>query len=229
LPGDCEGGASDSRAAQGWAVQLRATLGAPGPWLVALSFGMYSGQWLAVIGFLPSMYAQAGLSAGWTGAAGALAAAVNIVGNVASGRLLQRGVRPERLLYCGFIAMGLGGLLAFVPMPALGNGSAALVRYTAVLAFSMLGGLIPGTLFSLAIRVAPGERTVSTTVGWMQQWSSAGQLAGPPLVAWVATVAGGWQWSWLVTGSCAVAGLALAARIGALLHRKPAGGASRAT
>lgn len=210
--------------------RLRATLRSRGPWLVALSFAMYSGQWLAVIGFLPSMYAQAGWSAALTGVATAAAAAVNMVGNIASGRLLQRGVRPERLLYAGFVAMGLGGILAFAPvLDAVGAGPSAVLRYGAVLLFSMVGGLIPGTLFSLAIRVAPGERTVSTTVGWMQQWSSAGQLAGPPLVAWVATRSGGWQWSWLVTASCAAAGLALAAFIGQLLHRKPPPGRAGAT
>jgi hypothetical protein len=37
----------------------------------------------------------------------------------------------------------------------------------------------------MAVRVAPDERTSPTTVGWMQQWSSLGQFAGPPLVAWV--------------------------------------------
>jgi MFS family permease len=93
------------------------------------------------------------------------------------------------------------------------------VRYAAVLAFSMVGGLIPGTLFSLAVRLAPGERTISTTVGWMQQLSSLGQFAGPPLVAWVATRSGGWQWSWLVTAACAAAGLLLASLIGQLLRR----------
>jgi CP family cyanate transporter-like MFS transporter len=80
-----------------------------------------------------------------------------------------------------------------------------------VLALSGIGGVIPGTLFSLAVRLAPGERTVSTTVGWMQQWSAFGQFAGPPLVAWVASRAGGWQWSWVVTTGCAAAGLVLAA------------------
>jgi MFS family permease len=88
--------------------------------------------------------------------------------------------------------------------------------------FSLVGGLIPGTLFSLAVRLAPGESTISTTVGWMQQWSALGQFAGPPLVAWVATRAGGWQWSWLVTGGCAVAGLGLAGFMGGLLGRSPA-------
>jgi MFS family permease len=190
--------------------RVRQTLGAPGPWLVALAFGAYSSQWLAVIGFLPSIYRDAGMASSWAVAATTVAAAVNIAGNVASGRLLQRGVRAPRLLAIGFGAMGLGGVLAFGAWP--GNGPAgALLRYAGVLCLSGIGGIIPGTLFSLAVRLAPGERTVSTTVGWMQQWSAFGQFAGPPLVAWVASRAGGWQWSWIVTTGCAVAGLALSA------------------
>jgi MFS transporter, CP family, cyanate transporter len=207
--------------AHGWPARLRHTLAAPGPWLVALSFAVYSSQWLAVIGFLPTMYAQAGLGTALAGAATALAAAVNMSGNIASGRVLQRGGRPEHLLYVGFTAMAIGGFLAFAPIwDATDARVAAAVRYGAVLMFSAVGGLIPGTLFSLAVRLAPGERTVSTTVGWMQQCSSLGQFAGPPLVAWVAAAVGGWQWSWLVTGGCAAAGLGLAALTGALLRRR---------
>lgn len=205
---------------QGWFERLRRTLCAPGPWLVALSFAVYSSQWMAVIGFLPSMYAQAGLAAAVAGPATALAAAVNMGGNIASGRLLHQGLRPERLLYIGFMAMGLGAVLAFAPIwDAVDARLAAALRYGAVLMFSLVGGLIPGTLFSLAVRLAPGEGTISTTVGWMQQWSALGQFAGPPLVAWIATRAGGWQWSWVVTGGCAVAGLGLAGAAGALLRR----------
>lgn len=209
---------------EGWVQRMGQTLSTSGPWLVALSFAMYSGQWLAVIGFLPSIYAEVGLSAGLAAPATALAAAVNIVGNVASGKLLQRGVRPERLLYTGFGAMGLGGLLAFAPVwGGIPADATAMLRYGAVLLFSMVGGVIPGTLFSLAVRLAPGERTVSTTVGWMQQWSSLGQFAGPPLVALLATRAGGWQWSWLVTGAFTLAGLGLAGLIAGLLRRSRAG------
>ena len=84
-----------------------------GPWLVALTFGMYSGQWLAVVGFLPSIYAAAGVSGALLGVLTALAAAVNIVGNMASGRLLQRGWAPRATLWLGFGAMALGSTLAF--------------------------------------------------------------------------------------------------------------------
>ena len=81
----------------------------------------------------------------------------------------------------------------------------------------MVGGLIPATLFSLAIRLAPSTDTVSTTVGWVQQWSALGQFAGPPLVAWVAVQAGGWQWTGWVTSACCAIGLLLAWRIHRLL------------
>ncbi len=202
-------------AGDGWPQRLRQTLAAPGPWLVALSFAMYSGQWLAVIGFLPSIYAQAGVAGGTSAVLTALAAAVNIGGNLASGRLLQRGVPAQRLLVTGFIVMALGALLAFATWPgAAGAGLPPLIRFVAILLFSGVGGLIPGTLFSLAVRLAPGERTVSTTVGWMQQWSALGQFAGPPLVAWVASGAGGWHWTWLVTGACSVLGVLLARQLG---------------
>ena len=192
------------------ATRVRQTLGARGPWLVALAFGAYSSQWLAVIGFLPSIYRDAGVTPAWSAVATAAAAAINIVGNVASGRLLQRGVRAPTLLATGFAVMGVGGVLAFSPLAGDGTAGMAL-RYLGVLALSGIGGIVPGTLFSLAVRLAPSERTVSTTVGWMQQWSAFGQFVGPPLVAWVASNAGGWEWSWLVTSACAVGGLALAA------------------
>ena len=201
---------------QGWWERLRRTLRSPGPWLVALTFAMYSGQWLAVIGFLPTIYAQAGVAGSASAVLTALVAAVNMVGNIASGRLLGRGMRPQLLLYTGFAAMGLGTLLAFFvwPLTSAGEGLPAGLRFIAVLLFSMVGGVIPGTLFSMAVRLAPGEATVSTTVGWMQQWASFGQFAGPPLVAWVASQVGGWHWTWAVTGVCSMAGLALAFLLG---------------
>ena len=208
--------AQPHRAADGerWPQRLAATLGSRGPWLGALTFGVYSAQWLAVIGFLPALYQQSG----WGGARGAvltaLVAAVNMLGNIAAGRLLHRGVAPQRLLWSGFGAMALGAFLAFGTLTA----DAPVARYVGALLFSSVGGLIPGTLFGLVSQLAPGERTIATTVGWMQQLSAVGQVSGPPLVAWVAGVAGGWQHTWVVTASCCVAGALLAALIGRQLR-----------
>jgi MFS family permease len=195
-----------------WQARLRTTLRAQGPWLVALCFGVYSAQWLSLIGFLPSVYAQAGIAAGWAGAATALVALVNMVGNVGAGKLIQRGSRPQRLLAAGFVAMAVGAGFAFADGPFA-------ARYAGALMFSMVGGLIPGTLFSLGVRLAPGDESVSTTVGWMQQWSALGQFSGPPIVAAVASAVGGWQWSGGVTAVFAMAGLGLSVLIARQLGR----------
>ena len=207
------------RPAGAWLGTLRQTLSASGPWLVALLFAVYSSQWLAVIGFLPTIYLQAGVAPAATGVLTALAAAANIVGNVASGRLLQRGVAAQRLLVIGFVTMALAAVLAFATTAA-----PPALRYAAVLLFSGVGGLIPGTLFSLVLRVAPHERCVAATVGWMQQWSSAGQFVGPPVVAALASQLGGWQWTWVATGACSAAGVALTLLLTRRLRDRQAGG-----
>ncbi len=205
-------------AGQGAWLRLRRTLSAPGPWWVALTFGMYSGQWLAVVGFLPSIYAAAGVSGALLGVLTALAAAVNMLGNMASGRLLQRGWAPRSTLWLGFGAMALGSTLAFASL----TESAPWLRFAGVLLFSGVGGLVPGTLFSLAVRLAPGEQQVATTVGWVQQMSALGQFVGPPVVAAVAARAGGWQFTPLVTVGCCVVGAVLAWMAGRLLARSGA-------
>lgn len=204
----------------GAGARIGRTLRAGGPWLASVAFATYSAQWLAVIGFLPTIYAQSGLPTSYAAVATALAAAVNMVGNIASGRLLQRGTPASVLLQCGYLAMAVGAFAAFAPWVDSGR-MAALLRYAGVLLFSAVGGLIPGTLFSLAVRVAPDDSTVSTTIGWMQQWSALGQFVGPPVAAWAAARAGGWHVTWWVTGGFALAGMAVAAWIARFLAGHP--------
>lgn len=201
-------------AVAGWQTRLAQTLRSGGPWLAALTFAVYSAQWLAVIGFLPALYQ----ATGWTGMLGAVltavVAGVNMVGNITAGRWLARGVAPQVVLWCGFAAMAVGSWLAF---GALTEDLPAL-RYLGAVGFSLFGGLIPGALFGLAPRLAPGAQSVSTTVGWMMQWSAIGQFSGPPLIAWAASRLGTWQWSWVLLGLCSLAGMGLAWRVGRRLR-----------
>ncbi|MGB8383882.1 MAG: MFS transporter [Dermatophilaceae bacterium] len=199
-----------------WRERLVHTVTTAGPWLGALTFALYAAQWLAVIGFLPSLYAESGWGGIRGGVLTAVVAAVNISGNIGAGWLLSRDWAPRTLMWGGFTAMAVGTFLAF---GALTAGS-PVARYAGALLFSTLGGLIPGTLFVLAPRLAPSERTISTTVGWLQQWSSIGQVCGPPLVAWVAIRVGGWQLTWVVTVVCCLLGATLAQGIAVNLARR---------
>ncbi len=202
--------------------RIARTIRSRGPWLASLAFAVYSSQWLAVVGFLPTIYAQAGLPIAYAAFATALAAAVNMAGNIGAGRLLQRGVPAPVLLYTGYFAMLVGAVIAFAQWGE-GGPQVAATRYAGVLLFSAVGGLVPGTLFSIGVRVAPDDSTVSTTVGWMQQLSAFGQFIGPPLAAWAAARAGGWHVIWWVTGSLALAGIGIATAISRFLAGHPAG------
>lgn len=213
----------DAVEARAGLTSLWLTLSCQGPWLVALSFAFYAAQWQAVMGFLPSIYANSSLGVGLAAVLTALAGAANILGNLGAGLLLQRRVPPARVLAFGFVSMAVGAWLAFEPFWPL----PASVRYLALLAFSMLGGLIPGSLSLLAVRLSPSESTISTTVGWMTQCSALGQFAGPPLVAWVAARSGGWQWTWVVAGVFCLGGLTVSVWVGRALARtapRPTGG-----
>lgn len=202
---------------EAWPKRLALTIKSSGPWLVALTFAVYSSQWLAIVGFLPTVYAQLGLSAGEAGMLSACVALANVSGNILSGRLLQRGWSAQRLLVIGFVTMALGSVGAYAVW--WGESLPVSLRFACVVLFSAVGGLIPGTLFSSALRLAPSETTVSTTVGYMQQWSAFGQFAGPPLVALVAASVGGWQWTWVVTCSLSLAGIVMAYLIGRALQK----------
>jgi MFS transporter, CP family, cyanate transporter len=198
------------------------TLGSRSPWLVALAFCMYSGQWLAVVGFMPVVYAQAGLSAPMAGYLTALAAAANAVGNIAAGKLISKGFSPDVSVKWSFVTMFIGAFLVFADLSWAGLQMPVWGKALAVCVFSGVGGMIPATLFGLAVRLAPSPHTVAATVGWMQQLSALGQFAGPPMVAWWATRMGGWQGTWMITGLCCTVGVALSLPIGrALAYNYP--------
>ena len=199
------------------AALARTTLTAPGPRLLAGAFGLYAGQWMVVFNFLPSIYQAAGIAPGVAALLSAFGVAVNMVGNIAAGGLLNRGATRAGLLGLASATMALSAWVAF------GSGLDFTWRYFAVLAFSCVGGLAPGTLFTAAPRFAPHPGAVSTTAGLMQQGSSIGQFLTPPLVAAAVSASGGWEHTWWVTSSMALAGLVLAVRIGRLDRALSAG------
>lgn len=172
-------------------------------WIVALTFSVYAAQWSAVIGFLPTIYASAGISGLSAGFLTALVAGSNIIGNLSGGRLLYKGISAKKLLIVGFVTMMVSAFVAF------GLDVGAGVQFFAILLFSIVGGLIPATLFLLGVTFAPTPQTTASTVGWVQQGSSMGQFLGAPAVAWVVSLLGGWQWAWIATAGFALFGIAM--------------------
>lgn len=197
-----------------WMQLTRLTLSSSQVWLVAISFGLYALQWATVIGFLPSIYDAAGISGTKAGVFTAIAAGANLIGNLLAGRALQKGWQAQNLLYLAFVVMAVCALFAF------GLGLSAIGQLVAIVIFSAIGGLIPAVLFILAVRFSPSSQTTPTTIGLVQQCNAIGQFVGPPVVAVVVTLAGGWHWTWVVTAACAMLGILLARRIGKVLTLK---------
>ncbi|WP_444985632.1 MFS transporter [Halomonas mongoliensis] len=195
-----------------WASEIKVTLSHPGPWLIAGCFGLYAGQWLAIIGFLPSIYIQAGLGGTSVAYLTALVASSNVLGNLSSAYMMHRGVAPHKILYTGFVLIIIFSITTF----SGADGQHFFLGFLSVLAFSTLSGLIPGALFSQAVKLSPKKNNVSTTVGWMQQVSAFGQFAFPPVTAMLASWVGGWQWTWVLTTTASLMALLLVFQLGRL-------------
>jgi predicted MFS family arabinose efflux permease len=180
------------------------TIGSVKPWLLSASFGFYAGQWMSVFGFLPTLYQAQGVPSATAGILTALGAGVNVIGNFGAGLLLQRGWQRHSLLIFAALVMLVSAWALFA------SEASFAIRYGAVLAFSIAGGLIPGTLFASTPAFAPDPQTVSTTTGLMQQGSALGQFVTPPLIAMVVSASGNWSATWMVTGAMAAANILLA-------------------
>ena len=178
--------------------------------ILALAFGAYSLQYLAVIGFLPTMYA----AGGWADTSAAVLTALvvlgNIVGNIISGLLLHRGVRPGTLIAIAATSMGLAAVVVYAGWAPFA------LSYGAAVVFALMGGHLPAAVFAAVPGVARGPREIGPVNGLVVQMSNVGSILGPPAVAFVATHVGGWSMSPLVLSAaaavCLAAGLALRAK-----------------
>jgi MFS family permease len=188
------------------------TIRAPGPWLLSLSFGFYTMQWISLMAWLPSfLVEERGLSLEMTGLLTALVVAANIPGNLAVGWLLRWGVPRWSALMISGAGLGLTALGLF------NDGFSDPSRFLLCLAFSFFGGMTPGAALSGAPAVAPTRGQIGTVNGMMVQGSHIGQLLGPPALAALATYTGGWQetrWLMLVSAGGIIVMALLFRRLG---------------
>jgi MFS family permease len=194
---------------------MRETLSSAGPLLLAFIFATYTLQWLAVMGFLPTMLIEDyGLASGSASLLTALMVAVNIPGNLAGGWLLQRGAKRWKLMALGSLVMGVS---------SLGIYSSAIpfaLRFGACLVFSCIGGILPASALSSAPLHAPAPHMVGTTNGLIMQGSQLGQTVGPPALALIVSGPIGWQAAPRLLVLTAVAGIGLSLALAVLEKRK---------
>lgn len=185
---------------------IRLVIKSGGPVLFAFCFGTYALQFIAVIGFLPTMLIEGeGLSRTVAASLSALVLFMNVPGNLLGGRLLQRGTPRYRILAVAGAVMGLCSLGIFSPFLSLP------VRYVLCLLFSGVGGMLPATALEGAAATAPSPELGATSQGVLMQGVQLGLLIGPPTVAAVVSHFGSWSYApWVLAPAAGmVVGLAL--------------------
>ncbi|MGQ0512228.1 MAG: MFS transporter [Betaproteobacteria bacterium] len=191
----------------GWRLALE-SLAQPGSLALTALFCCYVAQWTSVMVWLPTFVVdERGGTPATAAFLGALMVLANVPGNLAGGWLLAHGVKRGPLIIAasaGAAASAAGMLSGVLPDAA---------RFALVLAFSCVAGIIPASIFSGVPVHARTPGHIGTTNGMVMQGAQVGQLAGPVLLAWLASRFGGWGatlWGMLAFALlCLLCGLAV--------------------
>ena len=197
---------------------IGAVLGTPGPVLLALAFGTYTFQYLALSGLLPALLVdRMGLSIAAAGTVSAIAVAANAVGNMSAGALLRLGVPVWSIMAAAFASVGLAAIGIF--------SDAAPVALVTVLAAASLGltGLIPGSIYAAAPRIAPTSAMLAIALGLINQVTNIGNLSGPAAMAFTVQWLG-WGGAPLLFAAVAVTGVTIALLLRGVLRKTPHSG-----
>jgi len=184
----------------------------PGLRLLTLCFASYAFQFLAVIGFLPTLLIE---EQSMTPVAASLLSAivVNAPSNLLGGWLLQRGVKRWKLIALTNAVMGLCYFGIY------NSGLPLYVRYCLCLTFCGIGGFIPSAAIHGAAVFSPSRELISTSNGLLMQGAQLGLLAGPPLLAAAVSHTGNWSVAPWVLVIPATAGILLSIALRNLARR----------
>jgi MFS family permease len=209
---------ADARAAAPSDLRLRAPIGAVlkarGPLLLSCAFFLYTTQYFALTGLMPTLLVERmGLSIAAAGSISALIVAANALGNLSAGLFVRRGIPLWAILAAAFSFLGIAGLGIFASLP---------VAVVALLAAASLAvtGLVPASIFAASPRIAPAAHLLAVLLGLLMQAASVGQLLGPTAFgAWVEHF--GWPLASVFFLAVAVTGVAIALRLRRLLGPAP--------
>lgn len=186
----------------------------PGGLALCAVFACYVGQWSSLMIWLPTfLVSERGASQANAALLTALYVAVNIPGNLAGGWILKRGTGRGALIGWASIGMALTALGALAG--TLPDG----LRLACVLAFSLVGGMIPAAVLAGVPVHAKSSQHIGTMQGMIMQSSQFGQFFAPLFIAMVAQGIGGWSASlWIML--CLAAGAVAAAFVVARFEQR---------
>jgi len=190
---------------------IKTSIKTPLPWALGLIFSSYTLQWGAILSFLPTIFAEADISAELdaaivVGIATAIVGGLNGLANVFTGTLLQRGHPPRRLLIVGLATMAVTSTLVFAPDWSQVPGTVAWALLAAAI-FSFTGALVPTTVTRQAVDIAPPGGSPSAVIGLMTQMYNLANFVGPVILSAIAAAAGSWRMSWAMTVTASIIGI----------------------
>ncbi|MBI4275652.1 MAG: MFS transporter [Rhizobiales bacterium] len=185
----------------------------PGPALLALAFCLYTFQYFALTGLLPTLLVeQLQLSVAQAGVISAITVFANAFGNLAAGLLAKRNVPLWQIMASAFAFLGIaafGIFSAWMPIVAI-----ALIASTSL----AISGLIPASIFAASPRLAGNATMLAITVGLLTQASGLGQFLGPAaLGSFVQRF--GWPSAPFFFAGITLAGIAVALRLRAVMRK----------
>ena len=196
----------------GTAPSIRGVLRSPRVLALAVVFGLYSLQYLAVIGFLPTIYRASGVDDVAAGLLTAIVASGSIAGNLAATVTLHHTrARAGTLIAASSVTMAVAAVVLYA-LPA----SALAADVAVATVFMAIGGVLASAVFALVPLVAGGPAQIGPANGLLMQASNVGSLVGAPVLGALASATGTWAYSPVVLSTLALVagGLALAIRRG---------------
>ena len=186
----------------------RATLARPGPWLFGACFVLFSIQWLALMAWLPTFLIETqGRSLAGAALLTALIVSMTALGAVAGAWLMHRGAARWLLIAIAYMAMGVCGTSLFASF------TPAAAKILLAVCFALISGLLPAACLEGGAAHAPSQALVAMASGFVAQGAALGSVLGPPLLAAVTVVLGGWASAWWIMLVCPCFGLAAAAAV----------------
>lgn len=94
------------------------TVGTWRPWVAGLAFASYTLQWMAVMGFLPTVFVPANIGPLPAALLSAMVGGVNVIGAFMAACLLAQGANPRHVITSTFVVMSVSSVLFF---PSIGH------------------------------------------------------------------------------------------------------------